>query len=564
MKKPIIFSLLGIISCMVVVAQDGNPNLNQEVIAVGERELQVKEVFKQAFFPTEEDTVVRKKDSEYQIDPVIYKTRYVPDTIIPANLRILEPLGSLNRFYARAGAGLYTTTFADVYYNSLRNRKTGLAIAYNHRASQGGIDSLPNNGAFSNNKINLAGRLIGRKAKADGSVEFESIIRNLIQPQFTDANIADNIRDSKTSYEIIRATANVEKAENRKNSLALGLNSNINYTNFYDDTEIGFRLKGSASKTMGNEKFKAELTTDYNNFGDNPINSSTIVKLSPSVETSTKKFYVKAGLSLQTNISNDNSNFSFFPNIAVRAILWENYFTPYASFTGDYLRNNLSSILPQNPYLYNELTLLNTREKINLNLGARVRLGKKASFDLNYRYRTYDDYLFYTQALFSTGEDNGVYTFTYDGLKQSTVALEFAVIISNKMNLLVKSEYHSYSTDSISEAFYLPNFNSEWVLEYSIRKKFLINMGLSIIGSRQSGEQFVSSGGSSEPFILVRAPISTELKPYADLSLGFEYRYNRRLSAFIDFNNVLNAKYQVYKPYPAQLFGVLGGLSYTF
>lgn len=539
-------------------------NLNQEVIAVGERELQVKEVYKQPFFPTEEDTVVRKKDSEYQIDPVLYKTKYVPDTIVPANLRILEPLKSLNRFYAKAGLGLYTTSMADVYYNSLRNRKSGLAIAFNHRASKGGIDSLPKNGAFSDNKIALLGRTMGKKVKMDGGVEFQSMGRHLIQPDYNDANLNTRLRDSKVSHEFVRAHANVIKLQRKRKDLGLELNTGLNYTRFYDESELGFLIGAGGSKKMGNEVFGAKVSADYNTFGDEKSNASTIIKISPQVETNTDKFYVKAGLSIQGNLQDSKSNFSFFPNIVVRAILADNVFTPYASFTGNYLRNNLSQTLTINPYLYDLQTLKNSREKINLLIGARTKLGKNASFDINYRFQNTDDHLFYAKALLSTGEDNGVFTLVYDNLKASTVSLEFSAIASKKLEFLTSFQYHSYKTKEISEAFYLPNIESKIVAKYIVQKKLIIDLGLSFVGQRTAGESLVSTGGDSEPLIDLRGPEETKLKAYADLGLGFEYRYNRRLSAFLNFNNVLSAKYEQFNPYQAQRFGVLGGLSYTF
>jgi hypothetical protein len=539
-------------------------NLNQEVIAVGERELQVKEVYKQAFFPTEEDTVVRKKESSYQIDPVLYKTKYVPDTIVPANLRILEPLSSLNRFYAKAGLGLYTTSMADVYYNSLRNRKTGLAIAFNHRASKGGIDELPNKGAFSDNKIALNGRVMGKKAQMDGGLEFQSIVRNVIQPIYNDANLSSRQRESKVSHEFIRANADVIKLQRKRKDLGLELNTALNYTRFYDDSELGFLIGAGGSKKMGNEIFGAKVSADYNKYGNEPTNASTIIKISPQVETNTEQFYVKAGLSIQGNLQDSKSNFSFFPNIEFRAILADNIFTPYASFTGNYLRNNLSEILTVNPYLYDTQSLKNSREKINLMIGARTKLGKNASFDFNYRFQNTDDHLFYAQALLSTGEDNGVYTLIYDNLKASTVSVELSAIASRKLEFITSFQYHSYTTKNISDAYYLPNIESKLVTKYTIQKKLIVNLGLSFIGERTAGESLVATGGDSEPLIGLRAPIDSKLKAYADLGLGFEYRYNRRLSAFVNFNNVLSAKYQQFNPYQAQRFGVLGGLSYTF
>jgi outer membrane receptor protein involved in Fe transport len=51
---------------------------------------------------------------------------------------------------------------------------------------------------------------------------------------------------------------------------------------------------------------------------------------------------------------------------------------------------------------------------------------------------------------------------------------------------------------------------------------------------------------------------------YADLNLGVEYRYSKNVSAFINFNNILNNKYERWYRYPVYGFNMLGGLTLTF
>jgi len=46
--------------------------------------------------------------------------------------------------------------------------------------------------------------------------------------------------------------------------------------------------------------------------------------------------------------------------------------------------------------------------------------------------------------------------------------------------------------------------------------------------------------------------------------LGAEYRYTKKLSAFIQFNNIASSPYNKWEDYPTQRFGILGGLTYSF
>ena len=57
---------------------------------------------------------------------------------------------------------------------------------------------------------------------------------------------------------------------------------------------------------------------------------------------------------------------------------------------------------------------------------------------------------------------------------------------------------------------------------------------------------------------------SKELDGVFDINLNFEYRYTKKLSAFIQLNNITSSPYKKWDDYPTQRFGVLGGLTYSF
>ena len=48
------------------------------------------------------------------------------------------------------------------------------------------------------------------------------------------------------------------------------------------------------------------------------------------------------------------------------------------------------------------------------------------------------------------------------------------------------------------------------------------------------------------------------------MNLGIEYRYNSKISAFIDFNNFTASKYQRWSNYPTQSINIIGGATISF
>ena len=55
-----------------------------------------------------------------------------------------------------------------------------------------------------------------------------------------------------------------------------------------------------------------------------------------------------------------------------------------------------------------------------------------------------------------------------------------------------------------------------------------------------------------------------DLDGFLDLYLGIEYRYNKRLSLFLDISNLSASKYERWYRHPVQRSLLLGGATYAF
>jgi hypothetical protein len=54
------------------------------------------------------------------------------------------------------------------------------------------------------------------------------------------------------------------------------------------------------------------------------------------------------------------------------------------------------------------------------------------------------------------------------------------------------------------------------------------------------------------------------LQLITDINLGVEYRYNKRISAFIQFNNMASQRYFRWYKTPVQIFQIMGGITARF
>ncbi len=101
------------------------------------------------------------------------------------------------------------------------------------------------------------------------------------------------------------------------------------------------------------------------------------------------------------------------------------------------------------------------------------------------------------------------------------------------------------------------NFNSRGY--YNLFDKFLFNLDLNFEHGRRALVTTVDDEVTVENNQRIK-----KLEFIADINLGVEYRYNKRISAFLQFNNLASQGYQRWYNTPVQRFQVLGGVTFRF
>ena len=57
---------------------------------------------------------------------------------------------------------------------------------------------------------------------------------------------------------------------------------------------------------------------------------------------------------------------------------------------------------------------------------------------------------------------------------------------------------------------------------------------------------------------------SNSIDAFYDISVGLDYRFKNKLSAFVQANNLLNNRYQRWYNYPVYGFNIIGGITMIF
>ncbi|MEZ4799571.1 MAG: hypothetical protein R2809_07340 [Flavobacteriales bacterium] len=96
--------------------------------------------------------------------------------------------------------------------------------------------------------------------------------------------------------------------------------------------------------------------------------------------------------------------------------------------------------------------------------------------------------------------------------------------------------------------------------QYNLRDKFTVGTQIFYVGSRWAKSLVPVAGVDPEP----DGSYHYKLDGFTDINFNFEYRYNKRLSAWVQFNNTLALKYQRWSGYNTQRFVGVMGVTYAF
>ena len=119
--------------------------------------------------------------------------------------------------------------------------------------------------------------------------------------------------------------------------------------------------------------------------------------------------------------------------------------------------------------------------------------------------------------------------------------------------------YYSYALLNNSYAWNKPRM--EFILRgsYNLFDKFLFNLDLKLEEGRKALLLEAEEGSTLE-----NGQHIMNLDFIADANLGLEYRYNKRVSAFVQLNNFTSQRYKRWYNAPVHGFQVMGGITFRF
>jgi hypothetical protein len=499
-----------------------------------------------------------KANSEFQLQ-----------SISPAKLKIIDPLDKLKRGYIKGGIGMYTTPLVEVYYNSLRSKNSSWGIHGRHISSNSTIKGTGFSG-MSENKASAFYQHYYKKFSVTGEINYERSGNHFYGFNSEDTVIDKN--DIKQAFNNIGGKVSFSSFDTDTGDI--NYKGSLGYTHYFDKynaSENNVVLDLSASKMQNKEIYGVDFGVDFNNYSsikglplegvwnwpmnENTVNN-TLIKVVPNITTSGKKWYARVGLGIFADV-NDKTSFHFYPNAEAK-YSFHDIFVPYIGINGGLERNSFRSLTNENPFLLSQVTLQNTNTRYNVYAGVRGSISNKVSFNAQVaRKSVYGNALYYNDTTYSIQNKMDV---LYDSMDVTEISAQVMYDQTDKLRVYVNGKYSFFSPLNQEHVWNTPALDITVGGIYDLADKILVRADAYFLGTRKAKSLVYVDGAETNS----DNTYSINLKPIIDFNLGFEYRYNKSISAFLNFNNIISRKYQQYYLYPVQGINIMGGATLRF
>jgi hypothetical protein len=571
MRKNII--ILFILSTAISYGQSG-----PDIILTGTGWREVEPAYRMTESPKIIDTMISNPVIEYLLLVIQAPTTIEVEKIAAATIKTDTKLPQIYQTYVKVGIGNELMPLGEVYFDSKRSRKFVYGVHAKHLSSFGNFKNYAP-AQFDRTKLGLYGALNEKDYTLNGDIHYNN--QGL---HYYGWKIPTDSIDRKTNAQRYQDVGGAfSYASHKIDSANLNYSIGMEYNNFtskkplvdslsdWRARENFFAIKASGIYKHGKEIFAADLNIRYNGYkygvkGDTSlsvldsglVSNNTIINLKPTVTTFmyNNRFKAKLGVDIVVD-ANTKTRAHIYPVAELKYSLFNDIFIPYLGLRGGLKQTTFKSLTTDNEFLLPNVQLRNENTAIDFYAGIKGTLSKRMSFNASASFaRVKDKALFVTDTNFSVGNK---FDLIYDTLNLTTIEGSLSYQLNEKLKIDGIARYYSYSLLNNSYAWNLPQWQAVIRGSYNLFDKFLVNLDVNFEGGRKALVYAMEDNVTEENLQFAKS-----LGLIADINLGLEYRYNKRISAFINLNNIASQRYTRWYNHPVQTFQIMGGITARF
>lgn len=302
--------------------------------------------------------------------------------------------------------------------------------------------------------------------------------------------------------------------------------------------------------------------------GDTVAKSYHAIKAEPYYQYEGQRFSIHAGINLDLCFGKQKDKvFLPSPNVNFEAKLTEDWLALYGGAIGDWQTSSVKEHFQLARFLHpeNEIATRQTRTYIPVDafLGLKMRPHNDILIDIyaHYQLNKYD--------VFLVPDSMGYFNLTGSDHDCWKIGGKFYYHYRDVVSILLDGYYNIRNMKN--DAFYtmgLPKGKGidrePWKItlrvEAKINSKISLYSSNYIIGSRYVVAPLPTGDFSSE----LSGNRVVALQPVIDLNIGAQYSFNRWLSVYLQLNNYLHRKHEIFYGYQTQGINFMAGVNWTF
>lgn len=473
------------------------------------------------------------------------KVPYVAPDVRPLAMKADE-VDPLPNVYAKVGFGNYTTPYLDLYLNSGRsnrfenrdnNTNLGLHVGYisskSSRAEQQYSDfTVSGHGTFFTDAAAI---------KVSGGYD-RNAVRFWGYDEETDSLLA--AMDNKQHFNHIYGAFEVRNA--KKTDYNIDYDGKLDI-HFFND-RLGQREINPIGSFMLSKRFdndnqlRGTISLDYTSFSnDSTKRNRAILSLLPSYRLLQDIWFVDLGI----NTGADEGGFYIYPDVYFERELAKQYVIFYANLAGKSVKNNLRTLVDDNPFLEYNVMQRNSRE-FGVKAGIRGVPFQNFSYNISAAYTNVRHLpLFVNDTTFPNR-----FEVVYD--TNATVLdlhLEAGYSFSEKVRALFSTDFYSYTLQDEIKPWHLPTVKLGFGLAWQVTKRL----------DTRADVYFFNN-------VFARETDGTAISLPGTVDINFEaaYRINDSFYIFANVFNIASTKHQRYYRYPSYGLNAIVGLKMIF
>lgn len=534
---------------------------NEEVTIIAPYIPSVGDASKIPFRPEITPEETGKPEMQYNYITKSVETRIQPEPVDP--VRVSEgKQEDLYRNYAKLGFGNYWTPYLELMAGSIQSEKNQFGVRLKHHSSQGGIKGYGDD-AFSKNMISVGGRTFLKNHTLSASLGYNrDVVHFYGYPADSFPGLDIDEDQLKQRYQNVRARmafgSNYTSGNKLDHAFSLAYDF---FSDRFDARESHFGLLAEFYKNLPGKSsdfqhaLALDIKMDYLSFRDSiDAFKPLYIEIKPVYHFSIGQYAFRAGLHVdilkEPSLADSNLTVAAFPTLGAEITVIEDKLRVFAGLEGELTVNSFRSLAEVNPYLTSTPFLASTDQHLRIRGGINGNAGGVNFIaEASYAFVT-NMPLFVTDT--SVALDNK-FLVIYDDLSVLNVKGSLGYTrIANLRTRLTASYFH-YIADKEEKAWHMPNAEVSLDAAYLLREKYTFRASALLLGTRYA-----------RAFDADMSVVPLKLKTAFDLSIGFDYRINRMITAFVDGNNLLNQHYQRWYNYPVQGLQVMLGAKFSF